>query len=188
MLGETGIAGPLWIVARVTLDDLPGLEVNLRMEFNDPRYVVSEVSVIQYGSEIKEVTSDLLRSIPVQSLARQFLAGVLLRASDGRTRTKPPKSLSIPIGHPIGQDDKEYRRIVGRDFPSLSSEQQVAVVARMYRIAVVVNDAPTKLIQETLGVSRSTASRHVARAREVGALGRDEVGRGRSGAPSRKSL
>lgn len=187
LLGQTGIAGPSWIDVRAELDDLPGLSITFRLDFAGWRYVIRNVSVGQYGDELTEVTGEALRMVPLQSLARQAVTTVLLTGSDGRPRDRPPADLSISLGSPLNSAQEGYEAPTRERFPSLSSEQQSSVVARIYRTALLADEAPTKLIMDTLNLPRSTASWHVSRARKSGALGPDEVGRG-GGARSRRSI
>lgn len=70
-----------------------------------------------------------------------------------------------------GSGDAEY---YGEYIASLTSrtdrtyEETVREAVRLYRIAATVNVAPLKLVSDQLGVSVSTATRMMARARESG--------------------
>jgi hypothetical protein len=48
-------------------------------------------------------------------------------------------------------------------------------VAYLYRVAVLMGEPPTKAVEETLGLARSTAGRWVAQARQEGFLGPAET-------------
>ena len=52
--------------------------------------------------------------------------------------------------------------------------------SHLYRLAVIVNDPPTKSVEEALDLPRSTAGRWLALARKRGFLGASE-GRGKTG-------
>lgn len=57
-------------------------------------------------------------------------------------------------------------------------------LAHVYRVHMLIGEAPTKGVQEAFGLARSTATRWLAKARERGFLAADEIGHG-GGARSR---
>lgn len=75
--------------------------------------------------------------------------------------------------------------VVARAFASEGpTDDALRHMAHVYRVHMLIGEAPTKGVQEAFGLPRSTATRWLAKARERGFLGADEVGHG-GGARSR---
>lgn len=124
-----------------------GHEVDLTAEYDARvgRYIASEL-VVRAGEQ--EVTGESIRNIPVGGMVRLAVAGEvapLLTASQG------------PL------DPAE----VLQPGPSVAVLRRVA---RVYRLALLLGDAPTARVAKALAVPRSTAGRWVTRARDRGYL------------------
>ena len=147
------------ITVTTAMPEEPALAVLAVLRLSSGAYVVDELSL--RGDGVGEVvTAETLRRVPLRTLVRDAVAQVVaaVNASDD--------VLSGPEGG-RREEDVQLRR-----------------VALLYRQARLSGEAPTKYVQEVLGVSRATAARRVAAARERCFLGADEVGLA-GGAPAR---
>lgn len=106
------------------------------------RYVARQVAV--RGTE---VTSEGLRAVPVAGLVRHLVAEQVA-----------PLFAPPDLAHPVA---------LGNAGPSADTLRHVA---RVYRLALLLGDAPTQRVASSLGVPRSTAGRWVTRARDRGFL------------------
>lgn len=98
-----------------------------------------------------EVTAAALRDVRVQYLvAVSSMRVVTVTREEGK-----PERLSKYIEAVKSRTDRAY-------------EETMREAVTLYRIATTVNLAPLKLVSEQLGVSVSTATRMMARAREAG--------------------
>jgi hypothetical protein len=106
---------------------------------------------VDRGGQGDEVTTTLLRDLRVQAIVK-WAAARVVRIDGG---------LSEPETY--GQ----YLTRLKAD-ESRSEEQNLREAVRLYRLASVINDGPLKLVSEQLGVSVSTATRMMNRARIAG--------------------
>jgi hypothetical protein len=151
----SGLRGPAWVEASAALPEVPSLEINFRIAVVNRVYEVVELRVS--ASNSAAVTSEVLRGIPVRTLVREALNRHIL----------PSLNMSLRVLPGTFDETPEMR-----------------VVASCYRLARLVGDAPTEAVARRLNVSRATAGRRIAAARDAGLLGVDEVGSG-GGAHSR---
>jgi hypothetical protein len=115
------------------------------------RSVAASVRVDRPG-EGEEVTAASLREVSVlQIVQRSAVRVVTVQRSEGPSMTLS-EYLADVQAH---ASDREYA-------------ENVLEAVRLYRIATAVNIAPLKLVADQLGVSVSTATRMMARAREAG--------------------
>jgi hypothetical protein len=143
--------------ARVQLVDYRDYDVDARVQVNDlGQAEVASLTVSQREGG-PAVSGTSLRSIAVQSVLRQF--------------AKMELQLSLQIE--AGQDVSALGLIPTRDVERLRGQgpvpETLEAVAKVYRLAEFVGDAPTKSIEEAFGISRSTAGAWIGRARS-GAL------------------
>lgn len=128
--------------------------IEVRVGVHAGRLAADEVSVRRRdGDAYDPVTSEVLRSIPVAKLVRYAAATVqhvMERRDDGSTTTGPawPQETEFE-GVTLGLNDPTLR-----------------IVARIYRVAYMLGDPPTRQIERLLLVPRSTAGRWVAAARQ----------------------
>ncbi len=136
------------IPAKITRswDDIGGYTVELTAEYDADtgRYITRRL-VVDAGAG-GEVTGEGLRLIAVAGLLRHAVA------------EKVAPLLRPSLTHPA---------VLGQSGPTTETLRHVAA---LYRLAVVLGDAPTQRVADTLGVPRSTASRWVTRARDRGYL------------------
>lgn len=132
-------------------DNLGAIRVGVVYDQQLRRSVAASVRVDRLG-EGEEVTAALLRDVSVlQIVQRSALRVVTVQRDEGE-----PVFLS------------EYLADLQADASDREHGETVLEAVRLYRIATTVNIAPLKLVSDQLGVSVSTATRMMARAREAG--------------------
>lgn len=103
------------------------------------------------------ITSEALRSLPVATLVRY--AARTIRYTGDRNGTEPWTGSAWP-----SEEEDEHIKIHGLDDTTLR------IVARLYRIAYLFGDPPTKKVETMFELSRATAGRWVSAARKAGYL------------------
>lgn len=152
-------------VKAVNMSDGPDVEVTVVPR--DGRLVAKEVRV--YYEDGRPVTTEDLRAVRVANLT-SYAARKVMRRHDWNPETGTAK-----LGRAgVYEDDVEYVQEHGLD------DRTLQIVAHTYRLAMITSKPPTKTVEEWLGVSRATAGRWVAAAREKGYLGKSE-GPGKAG-------
>lgn len=132
------------------------------------RLVCQELTVRQRDGG-PPVTSEAIRSMPVATLMRHAGLNSLLTAnhsSNGDSTSFSPFELT--------SETAERLRALG------PARESLEWVARIYRLALVLREPPTRTVETTFRLPRSTAGRWVALAREQGLLGAAE-GPGKAG-------
>jgi hypothetical protein len=140
-----------WVAVVTGIPEIPGA-IHARIVY-DPtlrRSAAESVRVDRSGLG-DEVTTTLLRDVRVQAIV-QWAAVRVVRIDRDRGDLE---SYGEYIAH--------LRADKGR-----SDEQNLREAVRLYRLASVINDGPLKLVSEELGVSVSTATRMMNRARVAG--------------------
>jgi hypothetical protein len=132
------------------LSDHDDMDIRLKINLVDGTYRVTRLEVNSLAGE--EVTGDFIRKIPVRSILRSAVGWEL----------KTLNVSSLILSEFTGAVDAE--------------ETRLRKVAATYRVARLIGDPPTGAVMEAEEVSRSTATRLVAAARDAGFLGEDEVG------------
>jgi hypothetical protein len=153
-----GLRGPSILDVLARLPEHPGLEIRVRIAPINGTYEVTRLSMTSTSGDDQPIPAEALRQLPLRTLVRQAVGANLL---------------TLNIGQKITAVDGEDAK-----------GSELRKVALAYRIARLVGEAPTKAVEESLGVSRATAARRVAEAREAGALRADEIGQA-GGARSR---
>ncbi|HEY9266082.1 MAG TPA: hypothetical protein VIP82_15685 [Microbacterium sp.] len=140
-----------WVAVVTGIPDVPGA-VRAHVVY-DPtlRRAAAESIRVDRSGQGDEVTTTLLRDLRVQAIVK-WAASRVVRIDGG---------LSEPETY--GQ----YLRRLRAD-ESRSEDQNLREAVRLYRLASVINDGPLKLVSEELGVSVSTATRMMNRARIAG--------------------
>ncbi|WP_298743939.1 hypothetical protein [uncultured Microbacterium sp.] len=126
--------------------------IRLHVVFDEQlrRTAAASVSLDRVG-EGDEVTAAALRDLRVQYLVAVSSMRVVTVTRDGGE----PERVTEYLKGVQSRADRTY-------------EETVREAVILYRIATTVNLAPLKLVSEQLGVSVSTATRMMARAREAG--------------------
>ncbi|WP_169581557.1 MULTISPECIES: hypothetical protein [Microbacterium] len=140
-----------WVAVVTGVPDIPGtVRAHLVYDPTLRRAAAASIRVDRSG-EGDEVTTTLLRDLRVQAIVKWAAARVVRIDGD----------LSEPETY-----GKYLTRV--RADESRSEEQNLREAVRLYRLASVINDGPLKLVSEQLGVSVSTATRMMNRARIAG--------------------
>lgn len=129
----------------VEVDDHGGYTVELVADYrpDSGRYETRTVTVRRGAAG--EVTGEALRLVPPAGILRQGVAAEILA---------DPNIGPVPRG-------------LGKAGPT---PETLRWVARLYALALLLGDAPTRRVAEGLQVPRSTAGRWVTRARDRGYL------------------
>ncbi len=139
--------------------------VVLEVEPQDGRLVATEV-VVRQREGGPPVTSEALRSVPVASLTtRTVWQALRVTAHEGYQEWKP---------FSLNREEMARLRENG------PTRETLEWVARLYRLALLLAEPPTKSVATALAVPRSTAGRWVAAARTEGFLSAAE-GPGKAG-------
>lgn len=127
-------------------EDVDGYTVTLTAVYRPAsgRYEAREMTVRSENGQ--EVSGEALRSVPVATILRDGIMSAL-QAATALTFGPPPSDL----GKRPTQEALEW-------------------VARIYRLALLVGEAPTQAVAGALDLPRSTAGRWVMRARDRGLL------------------
>jgi hypothetical protein len=136
-----GITIPPEVSARASIQG--GLKTKMTAVY-DPavgRYRVTQMTIS--ASDGHEITGELLRTIKVADDLRLVTQGAV-----AHRMARWPKDLAA-------------------NGPTVETLKQVALI---YRLALLLGDAPTQAVSDQLGVPRSTAGRWVTRARDRGFL------------------
>lgn len=150
---KTRSAGPMITVAEgwdvpseitIEVDDHGGYTVKLIAEYRPEsgRYETRKVTVRRADGS-GEVTGEALRLIPVAGILRQGIAAEILPSVG-------------PVPDHLAQAGP--------------TQETLTWVALTYSLALLLGDAPTQRVANTLGIARSTAGRWVTRARDRGIL------------------
>ena len=140
-----------WDVVAVGEPNVAGV-IRLHVAFDGQLRRTAAVSVrLDRAGEGDEVTASALRDVRVQYLVAFSSMRMLTVTREGGD----PQHFNGYIQDVRSRDDRSY-------------EETVREAVTLYRIAATVNVAPLKLVSENLGVSVSTATRMMARAREAG--------------------
>jgi len=162
------LAPGLQVAALVTVtdDDFNGFLVEVEVVPDKGRLAARSVSVRQ-RPDGPPVTGEVIRSVPVAAFVRSA-ATVVERAE--------------PVGDGVFQmlDAALTEQAADEYRQAGPTDRTLRAVAALYRLAYAVGDAPTKGVEQGLGLPRSTAGRWVAMARERGFLGQAE-GPGKAG-------
>ncbi len=143
-------------------------DVEVRVGLREGRLVADSVHVWRNRFSPGPVTSQALREIPVATLVFYAVNGVFRRDTKG------------PAGETWGwsawptEPEGAYVAEHGLDDTTLR------IVARIYKLAYLIGDGPTKKVETLLDQPRSTAGRWVAAARKAGHLS-DAPGPGKAG-------
>src|ERR1035437_6605556 len=184
-----GLRGPKTLDVVALLPEHKELEIRARITLVGGVYQVTKLSVSGVGSEA--VSSEALRQIPVRTIVRVAVRPLLQRMNFDKAfdwgpgvRQNPDGAWVVPAR--ILGEVRDLR--VGPSEPSKTfallesghldtrKQDRLRYTAFVYRLARLIGDAPTRAVQKEERVSRATASRRVAAAREAGYLRPDEVG------------
>jgi hypothetical protein len=154
-----------------------GEHVTLHVEV-DPADKAPNVRAIEVRAPAGEVLTGESLRLPLHRLARRAMLGAS-RAYE------PVEPGGPPVFRLTGTPPERVQRLYEQEAQGARqprrgapvTDEQLRQVADLYRAAVERGDPPTRTIEDTMHVARSTASRWVARARERGLLGPATHGR-----------
>ena len=134
----------------------------------------------------RPITQAVLRTIPVTSYIREVVEHSVFRFTRDRTEGRGDEieiggapawrydtALSPGVGQEVRREAREIVRARQRQ-PRRGiavSDDDLREIAVIYRAALAEQRRPTKAVMEAMHVSLATASRWVARARDLGYLG-----------------
>jgi hypothetical protein len=150
-----GLALPPVVMAMVP--DLDGHGVEAKIIYDGERYVCAELRMWQLDGG-PPVTGEAIRAVPVKHLVRRAIRMQLYEPTEWDDRGWESRFELMPAAKPP-PDAKRH-----------GTDEMARWVAQVYQLAVALNEPPTKTVQDELGVSRATAGRWVAEARERGLL------------------
>jgi hypothetical protein len=161
-----GLGAPREFTFAVELEGLYSLEADVVYEQpvgGRMGHFICDRLTIRRRDDGPSITSEGIRQIPVAAFLRLAVEGNLLRVGpteyDGRT-----SSWKLTPTGPITLSE----RARGGGGPS---DEDIRAIADVYQLAYLTGGAPTKTVMQRLGLSRSTAGRWIALARERGMLG-----------------
>lgn len=143
--------------------DLGGSSHTVEMKLGMTTEGVRPVAVtVVPSAEGQPVTGTALRAVRVQELARH---AILRAATRGRTETTEDGGTSTEIMSPeLTDQEVELIRLRGPVRESLE------VAAWLYNVACVIGVPPAKEVERGLGLPRTTATKWIKRARDMGLI------------------
>lgn len=156
--GRTEVAPGLSIWSRATalLENYKGYDVTADVEMSGAgKMEVTKLCVAQREGG-PPVTGEALRKITVQSIIRDNVA----------------TSIQVAKNWPAGEAISGNGLLTTNDALRLKAAGPVAEtlewVGRVYRLSEIMGEPPTKAVEETFQISRSTAGAWIGRARAAG--------------------
>jgi hypothetical protein len=160
-----GVTGPAWLTsdAPAVATVKGGLSLRVTIEYYPDlgRYACREISV-RADAPSAVIVSEDLRDVPVAT----WIPALLLITTEPIIQDLPNPDDHEPWGRTPPADVKDYR--VARVLPW---------VAQIYKFAFAVGLRPTKAVEQSLGVGKSTASNWIDKARAAGLLGTTKPGK-----------
>lgn len=147
----------------LTVDEYRGFDLMLVVEIDDStgmaRAVVSSLKVIHREDGVL-ISSDSLRTIAVQGIVRKYVQ-MEIRNS---TSDKIPSDVKVVAQGILTTAEAERLKELGPVAETLEW------VAKVYRLAILIDDAPAKAVQLSFDISRSSAGNWIGRARSAGLI------------------
>lgn len=166
----------------VKVEDWRGVDLAARVTFHTGRAAVSELTMTQREGG-PPVTGELLRLLSVKAFVKQALG----HAWSDLVRTSGWVNRDLPGGdHGFAPSDQATAwgllDVAERDRMRDAGpvEETLQWVALVYRVALLLEEPPTKSVSGSFGIAQSTAGQWVAAARRKGSLGPSE-GSGKAG-------
>jgi hypothetical protein len=164
----------------VKVEDWRGVDLTAKVTFHTGRAAISELTMTQREGG-PPVTGELMRLLSVKAFVKQALGHAWneLVAQSGWLVNQDPAVTALRSEHDVAWGllnitDRDRMRETG---PADETLQWVALV---YRVALLLEEPPTKSVSGAFGIAQSTAGQWVAAARRKGFLGPSE-GSGKAG-------
>lgn len=159
----------------VTREDWRGVDIAARVTFHTGRAAVSELTMTQREGG-PAITGDLLRLLSVSAFVKHALGHAWNNLRVVREYVQP--EIDEPdervAWHLLSVSDRDRMRAAG------PVDESLKWVAQIYRVALLLEEPPTKSVSGAFGIAQSTAGQWVAAARRKGFLGPSE-GSGKAG-------
>jgi len=150
----------IWERATATVAPYKGYEVEATMALSPRGRFEVEVFTVRQLPDGEPVTGEALRQITVQALV---IETVKLGIQESIGRDIPEGTEVVALNMLRAEDARQLKA----DGPTPETLQWVG---RIYRVAEVLGDAPTKAVEQAFSVSRSTAGAWIGRARAAGLI------------------
>lgn len=136
------------------------IEIRIGFDSETRKLVAGALTIKSHNESASGVTSEVLREIPVGMLVRYAKDAVFRLDGEGNT-----------VGAwPSGDERDDVMTRGDRD-------EILRLVARVYRVAYLINVPPAKHVETIFELSRATAGRWVAEARRKGYLSETTPGK-----------
>ncbi len=156
-------------VPRKMTAEVNGYDVEVTVSVQDGRLVAQEV-VVRQREGGPPVTGEALRGIPVAAITKRAAAHAL------EVQTSGSGDSTLTQMSPLWLTPEVIERLRSNG----PTPETLGHVAQVYRLALLVGDAPTRTVETTFGLPRSTAARWVGLARKHGLM-REAEGPGKAG-------
>jgi hypothetical protein len=134
------------------------IEAVIALDADAERYVCQEFWMRQREGG-PPVTGEAIRAVPIQQLVK-----TAIRLAHLEKKGPADADGVVPSGLVPGAKPPEGLAKQG------PTDEVLRWVAQTYNLAEVINEPPTKTVQDQLGISRATAGRWVAEARKRGLI------------------
>jgi len=140
---------------RISASNLP-YDVEIWVELEGDRFECVELKAERKPGG-PPITSEGIRRLPVQDLVRSAAMEAVYK------RKKNPKGTAVIL---TPTRLRGYKRLAEAG----PTEDTLEHVALVYRLAYACNESPTKAVEGSFGLARSTAERWVSKARDLGLI------------------
>lgn len=154
--------------ATIELLDFRGFDVITRIHLNAKGKLVANSVEVRQREGGEAVTSEAIRKIPVQQIIKRFVRHEISQDAWGELAD----GTQVVAFGLLETAEAQQLRASG---PVAETLRWVAIV---YKLAEFLDDPPTKAVETSFSVSRSTAGAWIGRARAAGLIaphGNDEV-------------
>ncbi|MCA4132952.1 hypothetical protein [Arthrobacter sp. M4] len=148
----------IWSRAKTTIEPYKGYRVDAEVSVAESGRVEIDSLTVSRLPGGEPVTGEALRKVAVQSIIRDAVK-TGIQQSIGST-IAPGTQVSA-----LGMIPTEDAVRLKHEGPTAETLEWVG---RIYRVSELIDSAPTKAVEETFGISRSTAGAWIGRARAAG--------------------
>ena len=143
--------------ANVAAENYRGFNLRASIVLDDTPKLLVDSLAVDRRDDGPQITSDSLRTIAVQWLINCYV------------------EMAIWLSFPNDKDDVVAKGLLTKAEASRlhaqgPTKETIEWVARVYKLAVLCGGAPTKWVEQSFSVSRSTAGNWIGRARAAGLI------------------